>query len=965
MRSIIALSLVAVCAALSPSSATLSDHVDPFIGTGGHGHTFPGPTLPFGMVQLSPDTRLTGWDGCSVYHHSDNAVFGFSHTHLSGTGVGDYGDVLLMPVTGEPHLENGYPDRVDEGYGSRIRKETEKAEAGWYAVHLDDYGIDVELTATPRTGLHRYVFPAGKPAHVIIDLTHRDELLDVDLTIPDDRTVAGFRRSAAWARDQMVHFNAAFSRPFTASKIITDDIGRPLKAVLSFGSDGGELLVQVGISAVDDAGARGNLEAEWADFDFPATRDRARAAWSAALDRFEVDGADDADLTVLATALYHSFIAPNLFSDADGRYRGMDLQTHTAVDRDQYTVFSLWDTYRATHPLFTLVERDRTRDFVATMLAQYDQGGRLPVWELAANETDCMIGYHGVSVIADAYLKGIVTADPDHALDAMIGSAERDHFGLAAYKRDGFISADLESESVSKTLEYAYDDLCIARMAAMNGRMAVFDAFSRRSLAWRHLYDPATGCFRPRLNGQWLKPYDPRRVDNHHTEANGWQYRFAAPHDLQAHIQVCGGDGPFLAALDSLFTVESGTTGRDQPDITGRIGQYAHGNEPSHHVAWLYHGAGRPQKSADRIGRILEDFYTPQPDGLIGNEDCGQMSSWYVLAAFGLYDIAPTSRQWLIIPPLHERMSMRFEDGAVFTTRRKGTGAVNSVTWNGKPLSRSFLWHHEVIGGGELVFHLGKEGEWGKALEERPPSSARLGDIIPAPWADAPSDRFRGRMKVALGVDDPRAEIRWSDDPAADPREGRVYDKPLTIAATTTLRFVALRHPLPPSPVITATFLALPETWTVIPESPPNPQYTAGGPDALIDGLRGPEDWRRGGWLGYEGQDFRATLDLGEPTPLHRVGASFLQDVRSWIVMPQELVVEVSRDGAAFVTAGRCSPDVSVEDYGIILRDLVVDLDGSPVRAVRFTATGYGVMPDWHPGAGGASFIFADELIVE
>lgn len=964
-QALIILAIPAVALAAFPGWASLVDHVDPFIGTGGHGHTFPGPTLPFGMVQLSPDTRLEGWDGCSVYHYSDTAVFGFSHTHLSGTGVGDYGDILLMPVTGEPLLENGYPDHVDEGYGSRFRKETEKAEAGWYAVHLDDYDVAVELTATPRTGLHRYVFPAGKPAHVIIDLTHRDELLDVDLTVPDDRTVAGFRRSAAWARDQMVHFRAAFSRPFTASEIITDDIGRPIKAVLSFGDKGGDLLVQVGISAVDDAGARGNLEAEWADFDFPATRARARAAWSAALDRFEVAGADDADLTVLATALYHSFIAPNLFSDADARYRGMDFQTHTAEDRDHSTVFSLWDTYRATHPLFTLVERDRTRDFVATMLAQYDQGGRLPVWELAANETDCMIGYHSVSVIADAYLKGIVTGGEDHALDAMIDSAKRDHFGLDAYKRDGFISADLESESVSKTLEYAYDDLCIARMAAMTGRMDEFDTFSRRSLAWRHLYDPATGCFRPRINGQWLKPYDPRRVDNHHTEANGWQYRFAAPHDLQAHIQVCGGDGPFLAALDSLFTVESATTGRDQPDITGRIGQYAHGNEPSHHVAWLYHGAGRPQKSADRIGYILDEFYTPRPDGLIGNEDCGQMSSWYVLAAYGLYDIAPSSRQWLIIPPLHEHMSMRFEDGAVFTTRREGTGAVESVTWNGKPLSRSFLWHHEVTEGGELVFHLGREGDWGKALENRPPSSTRLGDIIPAPWADAPDQRFRGRMKVALGVDDPRAEIRWTDDPQVDPHLGNVYDKPITIAATTTLRFVARKHPLEPSPVVAATFTALPEDWSVTLGAEPNPQYTAGGPDALIDGVRGPEDWRRGGWHGYEGKDFSLTLDLGEARPVARAGASFLQDVRSWIVMPQELLVETSRDGRTFSPAGRVGHDVAVEDYGVILRDLTVELDGAPVRALRFTAIGSGPMPPWHPGAGGASFIFVDELIVE
>jgi len=964
-----ALALVLLCTlpVLSRAdSVNLVGHVDPFIGTGGHGHTFPGPTLPFGMVQLSPDTRLTGWDGCSGYHYSDEVIYGFSHTHLSGTGVSDYGDILLMPVTGTPKLVSGYPDRVDEGYGSRFAKSSESAVAGYYAVHLLDYGIDVELTATPRTGVHRYVFPEGRPAHVIVDLDHRDHLLESDVCVVGDDTIEGFRRSSAWARDQVVYFRAQFSRPFTGTELIAapeSASGKNVKCVVSFGDGGGEVLVQVAISAVDLDGARRNLEAEWVKFDFARSRVDARVEWSEVLDRFTIEGVDDTGRTIFATALYHSFIAPNLFSDADGRYRGMDFAIHESEGRRQYTVFSLWDTYRATHPLYTLVERERTNEFVHTFLAQYEQGGRLPVWELAANETDCMIGYHSVSVISDAWLKGIGDFDAAAALDAMVQSATLDHFGLDAYRRDGFIGADEESESVSKTLEYAYDDACIARMAQELGRGDIANEFGLRAQAWRHLLDPDTQFFRPRRNGQWLDPYDPRRVDFHHTEANGWQYRFAAPHHMRDHIEALGGDDAFEAALDSLFAIDSATTGREQADITGRIGQYAHGNEPSHHVAWLSHFTGRPGRSAERIAKILDEFYTGEPDGLIGNEDCGQMSSWYVLSALGLYDAAPTSRQWLVIPPLHERMSVRFEDGRTFTTRRTGTGATRRVTFNGEPLERSFLWHDEVIGGGELVFELGEDTGWGRAPDARPGTPAITGPILPAPWAAASGDRFRGTLDVSLVSGVAGAEIYWTDKTDGDPRAGTSYDRPLHLENTTTLRFIAVDGDRS-SPVVTARFDKIEHDWKVDVTSIPNGQYTAGGNDALIDGRRGPEDWRTGAWQGYQDQDFVATLDFGEPTRLTSAGAGFLQDMRSWIWMPTGLVVEVSEDGKTFREAGRAGHDVADDVEGVFRRDFVVQLDGEPVRALRFRAINYGTIPAWHPGAGGEAFIFVDELIV-
>ena len=962
-RILISWLMVAQLCAL-PVFANLVDHINPFIGTGGHGHTFPGPTLPFGMVQLGPDTRLTGWDGCSLYHDSDRVVYGFSHTHLSGTGVGDYGDILLMPCTGEPVLQNGYPDQPDQGYGSRFEKADEIASAGYYRTLLKDYGIEVELTATERTGLHRYKFPAGKSAHVIVDLEHRDHLLDVDLRVIDNQTIAGFRRSKGWARDQLVHFRARFSRPFTA--VLEPGPGelshRKSKAVLSFGSGGGEVLVQVAISAVDAEGAQQNLAAEWVDFDSTRTRAAAREAWAEALSPFKIEQAGEKDLTIMATALYHSFIAPNLFSDTDGRYRGLDREVHQVEGRKQYTVFSLWDTYRATHPLFTLVQRTRTRDFVNTALTHYQHGGRLPVWELAGNETDCMIGYHSVSFIADAWLKGIGGFDPDLALEGMVDSAERDHFGLDVYRHDGFIASDKEGESVSKTLEYSYDDACIARMARSLGQKDIAAEFGLRAHAWRNLFDPVSRCFRPRRNGQWLKPYDPRRVDSHHTEANGWQYRFGAPHHMPQHVAMLGGDKACTAVLDSLFTTGSETMGRQQPDITGRMGQYAHGNEPSHHMAWLYHFTGRPDFSADRVGQILREFYTAEPDGLIGNEDCGQMSSWYVLAAYGLYDVAPTSQQWLIIPPLHPRMSMEFEDGKVFTTRREGTGRIQKVTYNGEPLTRSWLGHDEVVAGGELVFILSEDGTWCSGPVERPGTIPVGKPGLIAPWAEAPVDAFRGKIEVELHTSDPGAEIYWTNAVDLDP--GTLYKEPIALEASTILRFEA-RKDGQASALMSASFHSIPNEWKLQIFGTTSSQYTGGGADGLIDGRRGSDNWRGGDWHGYEDQDFQAVLDLGEPVRVRRAGASFLQDFGSWILMPRQLMVETSTDGKNFELAGQIGHNISDRKHGVFRSDLTVDLNGDPVRFLRFRATSYGPMPTWHAGAGGKSFIFIDELIVE
>ena len=667
------------------------------------------------------------------------------------------------------------------------------------------------------------------------------------------------------------------------------------------------------------------------------------------------------------TALYHALLAPNVYSDVDGRYRGRDGRIHRAEGRRQYTVFSLWDTFRAAHPLLVLLEPERTREFVETMLAQYREGGRLPVWELAANETDTMIGYHAVPVIVDAWRKGIRGFDARAALEAMVASASFDHFGLAAYKRQRFLDGQDEAESVSKTLEYAYDDACIAGMAADLGRKELAQEFFRRSQAWRHLLDPETGFFRPRVGQRWLDPFDPRRVDLHYTEANAWQYAFFVPHDVLGLIEALGGDRPFVERLDALFAADNRTTGREQADITGLIGQYAHGNEPSHHVAWLYPYAGRPDRAAERVRAIRETLYQARPDGLAGNEDCGQLSAWYVFAALGFYPASPCTDEYAVVPPVFERVTLHLPTGRTFTIRTKGAkgGAyVTATQLDDRPTARSFLRHDEIVRGGELRLRLGSTPDpaWGRAPADRPSSRVPGERVVPAPFVRSGPERFRGQATVELASGERGATIRWSLDP--QPASFATYTGPIELRDSERVRFLAERDGRR-SPVVEAHFQRIPNDWTVTLGSPPNQQYTAGGPDALVDGLRGAAEWRTGRWHGYQYTDFEATVDLGEPRTVRRTGAGFLQDVRSWIWMPVEVGVSVSLDGERFREVGRLQHDVAPDAQDVVIRDLVATFEPVEARYVRIQAKNYGTIPDWHPGRGDRAFVFVDEVLIE
>lgn len=966
------------CGCSSTGPGKYTGYVDPFIGTGAHGHTYPGVSLPFGMVQLSPDTRLTGWDGCSGYHYSDDIVYGFSHTHLSGTGISDYGDILLMPTVGDVVVNNGADG--NPGYSSIFSHSREEASPGYYGVHLEDYGIDVELTATLRAGLHRYTFPRTQSANVILDLTHRDQVIESAIRFTDDYRIEGYRRSRQWARDQRVYFVIEFSRPFSSFGMVVDDeviegagnaSGTNLKAYVSFKTERKErVLAKVGISAVSIEGASKNLDAEMPGWDFDMVRVEAERAWNSELGRIEVKGGTRSQRTVFYTALYHSFLSPNLYMDVDGRYRGRDMEVHQTGDYINYTVFSLWDTFRAAHPLFTILQQRRTVDFIKTFLAQYEQGGLLPVWELAANETGTMIGYHSVSVIADAWLKGIGGYDIEKAFEAMKASAEQDHEGLGPYREYGYIPGTEESESVSKTLEYAYDDWCIAQVAKELGRMDDYSHYIRRAQYYMNIYDESSGFMRPKLNGLWLDPFDPREVNFHFTEANSWQYSFFVPHDVEGLMDLMGGRDAFTKKIDDLFTADSRTTGRNQSDITGLIGQYAHGNEPSHHMAYLYNFAGQPWQTQKRVREILDRLYSDRPEGLSGNEDCGQMSAWYVLSAAGFYPVCPGRPEYVIGTPLFPEVTIHLENGEEFVIRAEnisgGNCYIQSATLNGTRYMRSYLEHEKIMQGGELVFRMDDAPnlEWGNGEDDLPQSNITDFPIMPVPYMATGERIFSGSTEVSLAIPGGRGEIYFTMDGSRPTRHSQRYTTPFTITETNTINAIAYLDELPLSHVITTTYHKIPENITIRLNNRYSDQYPASGEMALIDGIRGPTNFRTGSWQGYYGVDLDVVIDLGKPQTVSEVSTGFLQEIYSWIFLPSEVEYAISIEGEKYTVVGTVDNDVPQERGGVVLKDFTLRLTDKRARYMRVRARNIGECPPWHVGAGRKAWIFADEIVI-
>ena len=723
-----------------------TDSVNVFIGTGGHGHTFPGATLPHGMVQLSPDTRLFGWDACSGYYYDDTSIMGFTHTHLSGTGIGDYGDILFMPVVGEKPLIAGTAENPDEGYRSRFSHEQESARPGYYQVLLQDDSINVELTATLRAGLHRYTYPKASDARLIVDMEptiHGHQHPVTQIRVVNDSTIAGMKYTVGWAKRHYVYFYAVFSSPFdyklySGTEYQSDSTSvtvNTAKAVISFRNlpADGRVLAKVGISSVDEEGARLNVEAEIPNWDFEGVMKQANTTWNEALGKIDIETSDNDSRTVFYTSLYHAFIQPSLASDVDGRYRTMGHEIKQDASYTNYTVFSLWDTFRAAHPLYTIVTPEQNQAFIRSLVRKYDEGGILPKWELASNETGTMIGYHAVSVIADAMMKKQCDFDVKKALEACIRSSVYDTTGVTPmmdrqilngklmpvsikYKNElGYIPCDKVGGSVSQGLEFAYNDWLIAQMMKEHNRKDLYDKYMELSRNYRNYFDPETKLMRGRLSdGSWITPFDPASVQrpSNYVEGNAWQWAWFVPQDVEGLMELVGGQKSFEAHLDTLFTTSSELTGDPNAaaDVTGMIGQYAHGNEPSHHIPYLYNYAGAPRKTQALVDHILRTLYHNDPNGLSGNEDVGQMSAWYALSAMGFYSFCPGRPVYEIGRPIFDKVTIHLSNGKDFVIQAKNNSVENkyirSMKLNGEDLAEPRFSHFDLMKGGELIFEM-------------------------------------------------------------------------------------------------------------------------------------------------------------------------------------------------------------------------------------------------------------------
>lgn len=723
--------------------------VDPFIGTGGHGHTFPGPVVPNGMIQPSPDTRIDGWDACSGYYYEDSSINGFSHTHVSGTGCADYGDILIMPTVGEQDYKN--QDLISQSlpYASSFSHENEVAVPGYYSVFLDRYSVKAELSSTKRAAIHRYTFPQSDNSGFIVDMDYsiqRQRNMDMNIDVLSDTEICGYKTTKYWAFDQQIAFYAKFSKPFTY-EIYTDTMtvnnGKKLplyKALLKFETAKDEqILVKVGVSAVDVEGARKNVEAEIPEWDFEKVRTDAHNEWNKYLSKIDIKTADAKNKEIFYTALYHTAISPNLFTDVDGRYLGMDLEVHQGnVDKPVYTIFSLWDTFRALHPLLSIIDPKLNNDFITSLLLKHKEGGVFPMWDLASNYTGTMIGYHAVSLIADAYTKGNADFNLKEAYEACLRAAEYDTTGIkcpaavlphlmpkAKYYKNtlGYVPCDKDNESVAKALEYAYNDYCISILAEANNDMENAEKYKDYSKAYQKYFDKSTRFMRGLdSKGKWRTPFNPRSSNHRnddYCEGTAWQWTWFVPHDVDGLIELMGGKAQFVGKLDSLFTADSSLEGDlVSADITGLIGQYAHGNEPSHHIIHLYNYADQPWKTQELVDSVFHSQYFNEPDGLSGNEDCGQMSAWYIMNSIGFYQVCPGKPVYSIGRPLFDEVTVNLSDNKQFVVKAlnnsKENKYIEKAVLNGVPLEKPFISHEDIKNGGVLEFTMTSQPtKWG------------------------------------------------------------------------------------------------------------------------------------------------------------------------------------------------------------------------------------------------------------
>ncbi len=778
--------------------------VNVFVGTDDHGHTFPGAMMPHGMVQLSPDTRTTTWDGCSGYHYSDKSIMGFSHIHYSGVGSGGGADILLMPTVGKIQLVPGDPADTKSGYRTAFSHDQETASPGYYSVVLED-GIKVELTSTTRVGFHKYTFPATEKGNVILDLVHgiNDKIDSLYLQKISDTKIAGFRHChGGLDGDRTIYFYAEFSQPFSSFGFYnnekseenpTEISGKNVKAHFTFDTKTNkEVMVKVALSRVDIDGAIKNLKEELPGWNFDKIRRQAADAWNTELAKIEVDGGTETKQRTFYSAMYHVNIHPNISSDVDGRYRSTDRKVYVADDFENYTTYSLWDTFRALHPLYTIIDQKRTNQYIRSFIERYQHFGNLPIMEFGGSEGFAMIGYHSLPVIADAWAKGIRDYDVNLAYDGMKKLSEEGRTGKTIYKQLGFIPYDTDNQNVSKTLEYSYDDWSVSVLAKSFSEED-FRFYSSKGQFYRSLYDSKTGFMRPKSSDfRWFEPFDPTKSSGNYTEGNAWQYSMFVLQDINGLINLMGGDEKFETWLDDCFSQKTDQSEMPSGDVTGLIGQYAHGNEPSHHMAYLYNFAGKPWKTQEVVAKILSGLYSDRADGLCGNDDAGQMSAWYVFSSMGFYQVTPGLPYYVIGSPVFDKVTIHLENGKDFTIRTKKAGSKNiyiqSATLNGNDYSKSFLNHSDIMNGGEMVFTMGDSPNqsWGSKSEDRPHTEGYPSASIPE--IRSKDQTFLKQATVVLSCNDQNTNIRYTTD-GSDPVEtSPIYSEPLTLTESATVK---------------------------------------------------------------------------------------------------------------------------------------------------------------------------------
>ncbi|WP_282124809.1 GH92 family glycosyl hydrolase [Marinifilum flexuosum] len=723
---------------------SLTQYVDPYIGSGGHGHVFVGASVPFGAIQAGPSNFHKGWDWCSSYHYSDSIVKGFSHLHLSGTGCTDLGEFLIMPAVGELKINPGSQENPEEGYASYYSHDTEKAEAGYYKVFLDTYNVGVEMTTTERVAMHQITYPKSEQSRLIIDLKegNGDQATETFFHKVNDTIVAGYRFSKGWAADQREYFAMVLSKPVQNIMVYNGDQkldgdagkGKAIKAFLNFSTESFEKVqVKFGMSPVSMENALLNIKTEMPNWSFDEILAANKAKWNKELEKIHIETQNKKDKIVFYTAMYHTLIAPNIFDDVNGDYRGTDKEVYNNTNSTNYTLFSLWDTYRTAHPLYTITQQERVPDMINSMLEIYKHQAKLPVWHLRGNETNTMVGYSAVPVVVDACLKGFSGFDINLAYEAVKTTAMGDFEpGVKELQKYGYIPCDMMHESVASAMEYAISDWGIAQLARKLGKHDDAKYFTERAKAYQKYFDPNDKFMKGKMkDGSWRTPFDPLSAQhrvNDYCEGNAWQYLWLVPQDPEGLIQLLGGDEPFLTKLDSLFSISSELEEGASADITGLIGQYAHGNEPSHHITYLYAYAGEQFKTADKVDYILNELYTDKPDGLCGNEDCGQMSAWYVMSSMGFYPVNPSNGAYVFGRPLFDKVSINLSADKSFTiianNNSKENIYIQSVKLNGQNYTKSFITHKDIMNGGELIFEMDSKPnkEFGFKIKDRPKS---------------------------------------------------------------------------------------------------------------------------------------------------------------------------------------------------------------------------------------------------